>query len=75
MRKLFSDEPGVLKIGEGTRLLRGRGKNKYKRRYFVLRIPQSVLFRVRERLMHKRTPPFGILLPRGFPRAEPSAPV
>jgi hypothetical protein len=61
VRKLFSEEPGVLKIGEPTRLLRGRGQ-KYKRRYFVLRIPQSVLVRVRERLMYKRTPN-GVHLP------------
>jgi AraC-like DNA-binding protein len=50
VRRLFSDESGVLKLGEGTRLA-GR---KYKRRYFSLRIPESVLVRVMNRLMHKR---------------------
>jgi hypothetical protein len=53
VRRMFSDEPGVLKIGEGSRLLRGRGK-RYKRRYFVLRIPHSVLVRMTDRLIHKR---------------------
>jgi|ERR1700722_6008167 len=53
VRRIFRDEPGTLKIGEGSRLLGGR-KKAYKRRYFVLRIPQSVFERVRDRLMHKR---------------------
>jgi hypothetical protein len=51
VRKLFIDEPGVLKIGEGSRLLGGR---KYKRRYFVLRIPAAVLRRVEQQLINKR---------------------
>jgi hypothetical protein len=51
VRKLFLDEPGVLKIGEGSRLLGGR---KYKRRYFVLRIPAAVLRRVEQKLINKR---------------------
>ena len=50
IRRLFRDEPGVLKLGEGTRLL-GR---KYKRRYYIMRIPQTVLDRVWSRLLQKR---------------------
>jgi hypothetical protein len=53
VRNLFFDEPGVLKIGEASRLLGGRAK-KLKRHYFVLRIPESVLMRVQDRLMQKR---------------------
>ena len=48
-RRIFLDEPGVLKIGQPTRLV-GR---KYRRRYFVLRIPTSVFERVRDRLRQK----------------------
>ncbi len=50
IRRIFQDEPGVLKIGEGTHVA-GR---KYVRRRFKLRIPESVLARVRERLLNKR---------------------
>jgi AraC-like DNA-binding protein len=53
VRRIFRDEPGTLKIGEGSRLLGGR-KKAYKRRYFVLRIPQSVFERWQDRRMHKR---------------------
>lgn len=42
IRKLFLDEPGVLRIGHFS----GRGK----RQYFTLRIPQSVAIRVFARL-------------------------
>jgi hypothetical protein len=55
VRNLFFDEPGVLKIGEASRLMGGRAK-KLKRHYFMLRIPESVLLRVTDRLMHKRPP-------------------
>jgi hypothetical protein len=41
VRRLFSDEPGVLKLGEGER--------RYKRQYFTLFIPKSVLLRVHEK--------------------------
>ena len=51
VRRYFGDEPGVLRFGEGTRLV---GRGKYKKRRFVLRIPESVLARVEERLMNKR---------------------
>ncbi len=44
-RRLFIDEPGIIKIGHGG--------TRYKRRHFVLRIPQSVYERVKLRLMHK----------------------
>ena len=50
VRKLFLNEPGVLVFGEGSRLV-GR---RYKRRYFSLRIPESVLERVQKRLLEKR---------------------
>jgi hypothetical protein len=46
IRRLFFDEPGVLKFGHGTRKV-GRG---YKRHYFSLRIPLSVFLRVQDRL-------------------------
>ena len=51
VKRMFADEPGVLKIGEPTRLMGGR---KYKRRYLTMRIPESVLLRVQDRLVHKR---------------------
>ncbi len=53
VRNLFFEEPGVLRIGEASRLLGGRAK-KLKRHYFILRIPESVLIRVQDRLVHKR---------------------
>lgn len=49
VRRIFIDEPGVLRVGEPTRKV-GRG---YRRRYFTLRIPVSVFERVRDR-MQKR---------------------
>lgn len=42
IRRLFTDQAGVLKVGEGER--------RYKRRYFTLSIPRSVLLRVHEGL-------------------------
>jgi hypothetical protein len=48
-RRIFEDEPGVLRIGQPTRLV-GR---KYRRRYFVLRVPMSVFLRVQDRLRRK----------------------
>lgn len=53
VRRIFADEPGVLTIGKGSRLIGGR-KKKLLRRYLTLRIPESVLLRVQNRLMHKR---------------------
>lgn len=53
VRNMFFNEPGVLKLGTGSRLMGGRSK-KLKRHYFTLRIPASVLARVLDRLMHKR---------------------
>lgn len=49
IRRIFAEEPGVMRIGQGSRLV-GR---KYRRRHIVLRIPQSVFERVKLRLMHK----------------------
>ena len=42
IRRLFRDEPGVIKIGDEER--------RRKRAYFVLRIPESVVLRVHEKL-------------------------
>jgi hypothetical protein len=42
VRKLFRDEPGVLKIG--------RAPSRFKRSYVTLRIPQEVAERVHRRL-------------------------
>jgi hypothetical protein len=42
IRKMFIDEPGVLRVGHGT--IRG------KRQYFQLRIPESVARRVFARM-------------------------
>jgi hypothetical protein len=61
VRRIFLEEPGVLKFGQASRL---SGRGKYKRRYSYLRIPESVLLRVQQRLMEKR-PPAGSSLPRG----------
>lgn len=41
VRRLFNNEPGVLKIGEQKR---------NRRAYFTLRIPESVLDRVQRRM-------------------------
>jgi len=49
VRNLFFDEPGVLRIGQASRLLGGRSK-KLRRHYFILRIPESVLLRLQGRL-------------------------
>ena len=49
VRRMFQNEPGVLKIGEPSRRL-GR---KLKRRYHTLRIPESVAFRVLARLKNR----------------------
>lgn len=62
VRRLFLNEPGVLHIGEGSRLLNGRHK-KYKRGYVVLRVPHQVFLRVQDRLMHKRGPDTAVLAP------------
>lgn len=50
VQQIFQDEPGVLKLGHPSRLV-GR---KLQRRYFTLRIPESVFLRVQKGLMHKR---------------------
>ncbi|MGA3105299.1 MAG: hypothetical protein ABSD53_12525 [Terriglobales bacterium] len=52
VRRMFINEPGVLKIGGGTRLV----KRKYVHSHFTLRIPESVFLRVQDRLMNKRRP-------------------
>jgi hypothetical protein len=51
-RRLFEHEPGVLRIGEPSRRL-GRT---LKRRYFTLRIPESAVRRVQQRLASKQEP-------------------
>jgi hypothetical protein len=51
VRSLFDDEPGVIRIGHPSR----REGRQLKRRYSILRIPESVLLRVmQERLVNKR---------------------
>ena len=55
VRRRFRDEPGVLDLGAPSRLV-GGPKKKYKRRQALLRIPESVLVRVRNRLLDKRGP-------------------
>ena len=49
VRELFKNEPGVLAIGSPTQR-RGRG---YKRRYFTLRIPETVAKDVHSRLRRR----------------------
>jgi hypothetical protein len=46
VRRIFQEEPGVLKVGEPSRRL-GR---KLKRRYYSLRIPESAVIRVIARM-------------------------
>ena len=53
VRRIFQNEPGVIRIGEPSRRL-GR---KLKRRYFTLRIPQSVVERVHARLRQSSLAP------------------
>ena len=50
VRELFANEPGVLLIGEPSRRV-GRA---LKRSYFTLRIPESVAFRVHQRLAERK---------------------
>ena len=52
IRRLFQNEPGVVLVGEPSRRL---GK-KLRRRYFSMRIPESVAIRVYERMVRKRHP-------------------
>ena len=58
IRNLFRNEPGVLK-------LEGMGRAFGKRSYTTFSIPESVAFRVRERLAQK---PFKTEFPRRNPR-------
>ena len=58
IRNLFRNEPGVLK-------LEGMGRACGKRSYTTFSIPESVAFRVRERLAQK---PFKAEFPRRNPR-------
>lgn len=50
IRRIFQDEPGVLKLGEVS----GRMARKMKRTYVSLRIPESVVVRVHQRLCSKK---------------------
>src|ERR1051326_6124787 len=47
IRELFRNEPGVIALGKGTH----KSGRAYVRRYFSLRIPESVAIRVHDRLM------------------------
>jgi hypothetical protein len=53
VRKMFQDEPGVIKIGQPS----GRLGRKLKRRYYTLRIPESVVERVIARLSNGKGRP------------------
>jgi hypothetical protein len=55
VKRIFENEEGVIRYGEGSRLVGGQ-KKKYTRRFISLRIPESVLVQVQDRLMHKRRP-------------------
>ncbi len=46
IRRLFRDVPGVIALGHSSKLV-GR---KYKRRYYTIRIPESVAIAVYEQL-------------------------
>jgi hypothetical protein len=61
VRRIFLGEPGVLKFGGPSRLV---GHGKYKRRYFTLRVPESVLLAVQQRLSLNRKPALGVTVPR-----------
>jgi hypothetical protein len=50
VRKLFEDEE-VMRIGEPARLVGGR-KKKYKRRFFILRIPERAFRKKEQELMN-----------------------
>jgi len=57
VRRIFRDEEGVLKIGqERPHLVRRNRKKMSVQRHVVMRIPEPVLRRVEDRLMHKRGP-------------------
>jgi AraC-like DNA-binding protein len=49
VRRIFEDEPGVLMDGKPSR----RSGRKLTRRYYSMRIPESVLRRVHSRLANK----------------------
>jgi hypothetical protein len=49
VRRMFMDEPDVMKIGEPSQ----RVGRKLKRSYFSLRIPESVVNRVPQRLLSR----------------------
>ncbi len=46
IRKLFHDEQGVVRIG--------RPESRFKRQYFILRVPESVLLRVHARIAARK---------------------
>jgi hypothetical protein len=48
IRRAFRTEEGVIKLGHAD--LKGAGQRKGKRKYFSLRIPESVAARVHQRL-------------------------
>ena len=45
VRRLFTDEPGVVKIG--------KPETRFKRKRYMLRIPESVVIRVHSRILSK----------------------
>ena len=48
VRKLFINQPGVMKIGSPSRLV---GRGKYRRRYYTLRIPESIAVSVHKKVV------------------------
>jgi hypothetical protein len=55
VRRIFNDEPGVLRIGARRRLAHARAgsRKKYQPGCIVMRIPEPVFRRVEKSLMHR----------------------
>lgn len=47
IRRLFRDESGVIKIGSA--------ETRFKRKHWVLKVPESVVIRVHQRLTNQQT--------------------
>src|SRR3974377_2380412 len=67
VRRMFQNEPGVVLVGEPSRRL----GQKLKRRYYTMRIPESVALRVYQRMGEKRAPSGGPVRP-ALPPAQPA---
>lgn len=60
VRRIFVNEEGVLRLGDGTHYTGREKSGKKHGRYFTLRVPESVLQRVQNRLMNKGPAPRGV---------------